>query len=142
MGGRYPDLVPAVEDPAQGPMTMANCARIRARYQGNCFLILVMLTEEAALRNVQAVHDSNEAGALRLLYRRYNPLTQGRMLARLNEVLQVDLGTDERASVDHVVQWEQRIHEFVTMSRENAAGRHQESHHHREIYLKQKSLVT
>ena len=46
------------------------------------------------------------------------PLTQERMLAKLNEVLQVDLGTDERTYMDNDVQWEQRIHEFETMSRE------------------------
>ena len=40
------------------------------------------------------------------------------MLAMLNEVLQVDLGTDERTYMDNVVQWEQRIQEFETMSRE------------------------
>ena len=65
-----------------------------------------MLTEDAALRIVQAVHDSNGVEALRLMYRRYNPLTQGRMLAKLNEVLQVDLVTDESTYMDHVVQWE------------------------------------
>ena len=57
------------------------------------------MTEDAALHIVQAVHDSNGAEALRLMYRRYNPLTrksQVRMLAELNEVLQVDLSTDER----------------------------------------------
>ena len=32
-----------------------------------------MLTEDAALQIVQAVHDSNGAEALRLMYRRYNP---------------------------------------------------------------------
>ena len=47
-----------------------------------------------------------------------SPLTQLRMLAKLFEVLQVDLGIDERAYTDQVVQWEQRIHEFETMSRE------------------------
>ena len=76
-----------------------------------------MLTEDAALRIVQVVHDSNGAEALRQSYRRHNPLTQGRMLAKLSEVLQVDLGTDERTYIDHVVQWEQRMHEFVTKSR-------------------------
>ena len=40
------------------------------------------------------------------------------MIAKLNEVLQVDLGTDERTYMDNIVQWEQRIHEFETMSRE------------------------
>ena len=40
------------------------------------------------------------------------------MLAKLNEVLQVDLGTEEKTYMDNVVQWEQRILEFETMSRE------------------------
>ena len=31
---------------------------------------------------------------------------------------QVDLGTDERTYMDNDVRWEQRIHEFETMSRE------------------------
>ena len=40
------------------------------------------------------------------------------MSAKLNEVLQVDLGTNERTCMDNVVQWEQRVREFETMSRE------------------------
>ena len=39
-------------------------------------------------------------------------------MARLNEVLQVDWGTDERIDVDYVAQWEQRTHEFETIARE------------------------
>ena len=77
-----------------------------------------MLTEEAALRIVEAVHDSNGAEALWMLHQRYNPLTQGRMSAKLHEVLQVDLGPDERTDMDNVVQWEQGIHELEAMSRE------------------------
>ena len=92
-----------------------------------------MLTEEAALRIVQAVRDSDGAEALRLLLRRYNPLTQVRTLAKLNEVLQVDLGTDERTYMDNVFQWEQRIHEFETNVTRNVARRRKESHHHGEI---------
>ena len=69
---------------------------------------------------MHAVHDSNGAEALRLLHRRYNPLTQESMLAKLNEVLQIDLGTDERTYMDNVVLWEQRIHEFETTSRETS----------------------
>ena len=53
-----------------------------------------------------------------VVHRRCNPLTQGRILAKLNEVLQVDVGTDERTYMDNVVQFEQRIQEFETMSRE------------------------
>ena len=79
-----------------------------------------VLTEDAALRIVQAVHDSNGAEALRLMCRRYNPLHKERMLAKLHEVLQVDLGTDERTYMYNVVQWEQQIHEFGTMSRETS----------------------
>ena len=94
------------------------------------YLILVMLTEDAAPRIVQTVHDSNRAEALRLMYRRYNPLTQGRMLVKLNELLQVDMGTDERTYMDHVVQWEQQTHEFEATSRENVARHRQQSHHH------------
>ena len=70
-----------------GPVTTANWAPDQSQVSRHLYLILVMLTEEAALRIVQAVHDSNGAEALRLMYRRYNPLTRGRMLARLNEVL-------------------------------------------------------
>ena len=117
-GDRYPELVTAIEDPAQGPMDTTRWDAEQIQVSRHLYLILVMLTEEAALRIVQAVHDSNGAGAWRLLHRRYNPLTQERMLAKLNEVLQVDLGTDGRTHMDNVVQWEQRIHEFKTMSRE------------------------
>ena len=37
------------------------------------------------------------------------------MMARLNEVLLVDWGTDERTDVEYVAQWEQRSHEFETV---------------------------
>ena len=67
MGSRYPDLVTAVEDSAQGPMTMANWAPDQSQGSRQLYLTLVMLTEEAALRIVQAVHDSHGAEALRLL---------------------------------------------------------------------------
>ena len=77
--GRYPELVAAVEDPAQGSMTMANWAPEQSQVSRQLYLILVLLTEEAALRIVQALHDSNGAEALRLLYRRCNPLTQGQV---------------------------------------------------------------
>ena len=118
IGDRYPDFVTAVGDPARGTMDTTLWDPEQIQVSRHLYLILVMLTEDAALRIVQAVHDSNGVEALRLMYRRYNPLTQGRMLANLNEVLQVDLGTDERTYMDHVVRWEQRIHGFETMSRE------------------------
>ena len=117
-GDRYPDLVTAVEDPAQETMDTTCWDAEQIQVSRHQYLILVMLTEDAALRIVQAMHDSNGAEALRLMYRRYNPLTQGRMLAKLNEVLQVDLVTDERTCMDNNVQWRQRIHEFETMSGE------------------------
>ena len=117
-GDMYPELVTATKDSAQGPMDTSRWDAEQSQVSQHLYLILVMLTEEAALRIVQAVHDSNGAEALRLLHRRSYPLTQGRMLAKLNEVLQVDFGTDERAYMDNVVQWEQRVHEFETMSRE------------------------
>ena len=117
-GDRYPALLTAVEDPAQGMVDTTNWDPEQIQVSRQLYLILVMVTKEAALRIVQAVHDSNGAEALRLWYRRYNPLTQGRMLAKLNEVLQVDLGTDEKMYMDNVVQWEQQLHEFETMLRE------------------------
>ena len=116
-GDRYPELVTAMEDPTQGPMDTTRWEAEQIEVSRHLYLILVMLTEESAVRIVQA-HDSSGAQALRLMYRRYNPLMQERMLAKLNEVLQVDLGTDERTYMDDVVQWEQWIHEFETMSRE------------------------
>ena len=117
-GDRYPDLVRAFEDPVQGTMDTTLWDEEQIQVSRHLFLILVMLTEDAALRIVQAVHDSNGAEALRLMCRRCNLLTQERMLATLNEVLHVDLLTDERTYMDNVVQWKQRIHEFETMSRE------------------------
>ena len=45
-------------------------------------------------------------------------MTQVRTSAKLNAVLQVDLGTAERTYMDNAVQREQRIHEFETVSRE------------------------
>ena len=38
------------------------------------------------------------------------------ILAKRKEVLQVDLGTDERTCTDRAVQWEERIREFETVS--------------------------
>ena len=116
-GDSYPELVTAIEDPAQGPMDTTRWDVEQIQVSRHLYLILVMLTEESALRIVQAVHDSNGAETLRLLHRRYNPLSRRGMLAKLNEVLAVDLGTDGRTYRNSVVQWEHRIHEFETMSR-------------------------
>ena len=121
-GHRYPELVAAIQGSSKGPMDTTRRDAEQTQVSRNLYLILVIVTEKAALRIVQAVHDSNGAEALRLLHRRYNPLTQGRMLVKLNEVLQVDVGTDERTYMDKVVQWEQQIHEFETMSRETLPG--------------------
>ena len=113
-GDRYPELVTAIEDQAQGPIDTTRWDEEQMQFSRHLYLILVILTEEAALR---------------IVHRRYNPLTQGRMLAKLNEVLQVDLGTHERTYMDNVVQWEHRIHEFETMSREQSSqrGHHRQS---------------
>ena len=54
-------------------------------------------------------------------------MTQVRTSAKLNAVLQVELGTEERTYMDNAVQWEQRIHEFETR---NVARRREESNHH------------
>ena len=108
----------AGEDPAQGTMDTTLWDPEQIQVSRHLYLILAMLTEDAALRIVQAVLDSNGAEALRLMYLRYNPLTQERMLAKLNELSQVDLGTEERACMDHAVQWGQWFHEFEAMSRE------------------------
>ena len=53
----------------------------------------------------------------------------------MNEVLQVDLGTDERTYMDNVVQWEQRIFQFETILKRNVARHRQESHHHGEVKM-------
>ena len=82
-----------MEDPAQGTLDTMLWDLEQVQVLRHLYLVLVMLTEDAAL-------------------------TQGRMLAKLNEVLQFALGTDERTFMDHVAQREQRIHEFATMSRE------------------------
>ena len=74
-GGRYPELVTAIEDPAQGPMDTTHWDAEQIQVSRHLCLILVMLTEESALRNGQAVHHFHGAEALRLMYRRYNPLT-------------------------------------------------------------------
>ena len=65
-GDRYPELVTAIEDPAQGPMDTTRWDAEQIQVSRHLYLILVMLTEEAALRIVQAVHDSNGAGALQV----------------------------------------------------------------------------
>ena len=66
-GDRYPELVTAIEDPAQGPVDTTRWDAELMQVSRHLYLILVMLTEEAALRIVQAVHDSNGAEALRLM---------------------------------------------------------------------------
>ena len=68
-GDRYPELVTAIEDPAQGPMETTRWNAQQIQVSRHLYLSLVMLTEDAALRIVQAVHDSNGAEALRLMYR-------------------------------------------------------------------------
>ena len=103
-GDKYPELVTAIEDPAQRRMDTTRWDAEQIQVSQHLHLILVMLTEESQLRIAEAVDDSNGAEALRLLQRRYNPVTQGRMLAKLNEVLLVDLGTDERTYKDNIVQ--------------------------------------
>ena len=106
-----PDLVRAVEDPAQATMDTTLWDEEQIQVSRYLYLILVMLMEDAALRIVEAVRRSTAA-----MCRRYNPLTQERLLAKYYEMLQVDLGTDDRTYMDNVVQWKQR--EFETMSRE------------------------
>ena len=69
-GDRYPELVTATEDPAQGPMDTARWDAEQIQVSRHLYLTLVMLTEEGALRTVQGVHDSNGAEALRLLHLR------------------------------------------------------------------------
>ena len=81
-------------------------------------MALVMLTSESALRIVQSVTDNNGVEALRRLTRRFNPVTQGRVLSILNAILQVDLMGDESQLMDRIVQWEQKINEFEQLSRE------------------------
>lgn len=71
-----------------------------ARY---LYLMLVMLAEGNARALVESVPDNNGAEALRPLLQRYSPVTQGQVLAKLNEVMQVVLGEDERGYMDRVV---------------------------------------
>ncbi len=77
-----------------------------------------MLTDDAALRIVQSVSDSNGLEALRRLVRRFNPVTQGRVLSILNSILQIDLGAEETTLMDKLVQWESKVSEFEHLSRE------------------------
>ena len=79
IGDRYPDLVTA-EDVAQRAMDTALWDPEQIQVSRHLHLILMMLTEDASLRIVQAAHDSNEAEARRLKYQRCNPQTQEGML--------------------------------------------------------------
>ena len=49
-GDRYPELVTATEDPAQGPMDTTRWDSEQIQVSRHLYLILGMLTEEAALR--------------------------------------------------------------------------------------------
>ena len=117
-GDKYPELVTAIEDPAQGPMDTTRWDA--EQIQVSRHLILVVLMEESALR---------------LLHRRYNPLTQGRMSSKLNEVLQVDLGANEknehgqRCSVGTA---DSRVRDNVEG---NVSRRRKESNHHGEVTI-------
>ena len=53
-GDRYPDLVTAVEDPAQGTMDTTLWDAEQIQVSRHRYLIVVMLTEDAALRIVQS----------------------------------------------------------------------------------------
>ena len=67
IGDRHADLVTAVEDPTQRTMDIAVWDPEQVQASRHLYLTLVMLTEGAALRSVQAVHDSNGVEALRLM---------------------------------------------------------------------------
>ena len=56
-GDRYPDLVTAIEDPAQGTLDTTLWDAEQIQVSRHLYLILLVLTEDAALRIVQAVHD-------------------------------------------------------------------------------------
>ena len=73
LGDRCLNRLTVVEDPASGTIDMTLWDQEQVQVSRNLNLILVMLTEDATLRIVQAVHDANGAKALRLMYRRYNP---------------------------------------------------------------------
>jgi hypothetical protein len=47
-----------------------------------------------------------------------DPVTQGRVLATLNGILQADFGADEVGFMDRLTQWDQKVQEFEQMSRE------------------------
>ena len=82
-----PDLVVAVEDPAQGPLELSNGAPEQSQVSEQPLLIL--LTKDAALRLERG------RGPTALVPKVQFPHA-GESLARLNEVLQVDFSTDER----------------------------------------------
>ena len=59
-GDKYPELVTAIEDPAQRPMDTTRWDAEQIQVSQHLHLILVMLTEESPLRIVQAVRDSEQ----------------------------------------------------------------------------------
>ena len=116
MGGTMASLLGVAE--ADKEVQLATLGSEDTAAARRLFLALVMLTDDAALRIVQSVTDENGIEALRRLLKRFNPVTQGRVLAVLNSILQVDLGSDELTMMDKVVQWEQEVAEFEKLSRE------------------------
>ena len=117
VGGNYASLLAACET-TNREIKITDLDEDDAAQSRKLYLALVMLTSDAALRIVQSVTDNNGLEALRRLTRRFNPVTQGRVLATLNAILQVDLGGDEAVLMDRVVQWEEKITEFEQLSRE------------------------
>ena len=55
IGARYPNLMTAVEDPAQGAIDTALWDPEQIQVSRQLYMIMVMLTEDVALRIVQAV---------------------------------------------------------------------------------------
>ena len=98
MGGAYPAMIAAAEAPLDTDVSFSAMTPEEGSTARKLFLALVMLTEESALRLVQTVQDSNGVEALRRLLQRFNPITQGRVLATLNGILQADFGADEVGS--------------------------------------------
>ena len=119
MGGAYPAMIAAAEAPLDTDVSFSAMTPEEGSTARKLFLALVMLTEESALRLVQTVQDSNGVEALRRLLQRFNPITQGRVLATLNGILQADFGADEVGFLDRLTQWDQKVQEFEQMSRQS-----------------------
>ena len=74
--------------------------------------LLVMLTREPALQIIR--QQSSGVQAFRDLARRYNPRSQARSLAQLQEIMHFDFGHEPPGVTDRMIVFERLVGEYET----------------------------